>query len=225
MSRHAPTGTVTATRIAEVVGRLRTRPAYAGARDGPAAGHWRRAAPRRRAPPQRARPRRAARPLADHGDSRLRDAARGGVRRRAPGRGDVHPHPRRTGPHLGPRSRPGSATTRPLTSTAPRPRRCPGSPAPTRRPWADLPAYPSGHGYYPAGLPELQQRLAEGYRRRGLPTDPEQVFVTVGALTAATIAARAPALDPVTGCWWRCPAIPMPRRPSRAQAPGSSRSR
>lgn len=56
---------------------------------------------------------------------------------------------------------------------------------------ADLPAYLAGHGYYPAGLPELQQVLADGYAARGLPTEPGQVLVTTGALAAAAVAARA----------------------------------
>ncbi len=54
-----------------------------------------------------------------------------------------------------------------------------------------LPAYLSGHGYFPAGLPSLQARLAASFTRRGLPTTPEQVMVTSGALAAAAVAARA----------------------------------
>jgi DNA-binding transcriptional MocR family regulator len=56
---------------------------------------------------------------------------------------------------------------------------------------AALPAYLSGHGYYPAGLPALQARLAAAYDARGLPTRPEQILVTSGALAAAAITARA----------------------------------
>lgn len=56
---------------------------------------------------------------------------------------------------------------------------------------ADLPAYLGGHGYFPAGLPELQQAIASSYDARGLPTVPEQVMVTPGALAAASIIARA----------------------------------
>lgn len=54
-----------------------------------------------------------------------------------------------------------------------------------------LPAYLAGHGYYPAGLPALQARLAAGFTDRGLPTRPEQVLVTSGALAAAAVIARA----------------------------------
>ncbi|MBB6626638.1 PLP-dependent aminotransferase family protein [Nocardioides sp. KIGAM211] len=56
---------------------------------------------------------------------------------------------------------------------------------------ADLPAYLGGHGYFPAGLPELQRAIAASYDARGLPTDPEQVMVTPGALSAASIVAQA----------------------------------
>ncbi|MGI8646419.1 MAG: PLP-dependent aminotransferase family protein, partial [Nocardioides sp.] len=55
----------------------------------------------------------------------------------------------------------------------------------------DLPAYLSGHGYYPAGLPRLQQSIAAAYDARGLPTDPDQIMVTAGALSAASIVAQA----------------------------------
>lgn len=55
----------------------------------------------------------------------------------------------------------------------------------------ELPAYLSGHGYYPAGLPALQSALAASYDARGLPTRPEQILVTSGALGAVAVAARA----------------------------------
>jgi DNA-binding transcriptional MocR family regulator len=38
-----------------------------------------------------------------------------------------------------------------------------------------------GHGYNPAGLPELRARLAERFAVRGAPTTPEQLMVTSGA--------------------------------------------
>jgi DNA-binding transcriptional MocR family regulator len=56
---------------------------------------------------------------------------------------------------------------------------------------ADLPAYLGGHGYFPAGLPQLQQAVAATYDARGLPTDPGQIMVTPGALSAASITAQA----------------------------------
>lgn len=56
---------------------------------------------------------------------------------------------------------------------------------------ADLPPYLSGHGYFPAGLPALQRAIAATYDERGLPTDPDQVMVTPGALSAASIVSLA----------------------------------
>jgi DNA-binding transcriptional MocR family regulator len=56
---------------------------------------------------------------------------------------------------------------------------------------AELPAYLGGHGYFPAGLPALQERIAAGYAARGLPTDPDQILVTPGALSATAIVAQA----------------------------------
>ena len=56
---------------------------------------------------------------------------------------------------------------------------------------AELPAYLGGHGYFPAGLPQLQRAIAATYDARGLPTDPDQVMVTAGALSAASIVAQA----------------------------------
>jgi DNA-binding transcriptional MocR family regulator len=56
---------------------------------------------------------------------------------------------------------------------------------------AELPAYLGGHGYFPAGLPTLQAAIARRYDERGLPTDPDQVIVTAGALAAAALVAQA----------------------------------
>ena len=39
----------------------------------------------------------------------------------------------------------------------------------------------SGHGYHPAGLPELRGRIAERFAVRGAPTSGEQIMVTSGA--------------------------------------------
>ncbi|TGN66374.1 PLP-dependent aminotransferase family protein [Nocardioides eburneiflavus] len=55
----------------------------------------------------------------------------------------------------------------------------------------ELPAYLSGPGYFPLGVPALQARIAAAYEARGLPTVPEQVMVTAGALAAASIVAQA----------------------------------
>ncbi|MEI2809285.1 MAG: PLP-dependent aminotransferase family protein [Nocardioides sp.] len=54
----------------------------------------------------------------------------------------------------------------------------------------ELPGYLAGHGYYLAGLPELQAAVAQSFEARGLPTLPEQILITPGALSATAIAAR-----------------------------------
>ncbi len=56
---------------------------------------------------------------------------------------------------------------------------------------AALPAYLTGHGYFPLGLPELREAIADRYRRRGLPTTSDQVLVTSGAIAAIAAAAQA----------------------------------
>jgi DNA-binding transcriptional MocR family regulator len=53
---------------------------------------------------------------------------------------------------------------------------------------ADLPRLLPGHGYHPQGLPELRARIADRYTARGLPTTPEHVLVTAGALHAVAVA-------------------------------------
>ncbi|MCX6401654.1 MAG: PLP-dependent aminotransferase family protein [Propionibacteriales bacterium] len=52
---------------------------------------------------------------------------------------------------------------------------------------ADLPAHLGGHGYFPAGMPALQAAIAASYDARGLPTTPEQIIVTPGALAATAV--------------------------------------
>jgi DNA-binding transcriptional MocR family regulator len=56
---------------------------------------------------------------------------------------------------------------------------------------AELPEYLGGHGYFPAGLPLLQESIAAAYEARGLPTSPDQIMVTPGALSAASVVAQA----------------------------------
>ncbi|MBO0847186.1 MAG: PLP-dependent aminotransferase family protein, partial [Nocardioides sp.] len=55
----------------------------------------------------------------------------------------------------------------------------------------DLPLYLGGHGYFPTGLPALQEAIAATYDARGLPTDPDQVLVVPGALSALMVVAQA----------------------------------
>ncbi len=56
---------------------------------------------------------------------------------------------------------------------------------------ADLPLYLGGHGYFPTGLPALQEAVAATYDDRGVATDPAQVLVVPGALSALMIVAQA----------------------------------
>ncbi len=56
---------------------------------------------------------------------------------------------------------------------------------------SELPAYLGGHGYFPAGLMRLREVLAETYAERGLPTTPDQIMVTSGALAGAATIAQA----------------------------------
>jgi DNA-binding transcriptional MocR family regulator len=62
-----------------------------------------------------------------------------------------------------------------------------------------LPAYLHGHGYDTYGLPVLREAIARRYARRGLPTAPEQIFVTGGAQHALDLLLRClvSPLDPV----------------------------
>ena len=76
----------------------------------------------------------------------------------------------------------------------------------------ELPAHLGGHGYFPAGLPLLQAAIAATYDARGLPTRPEQIMVTPGALTATAIVAQA-----LTGAGDRV-VVETPSYPNATQA-------
>ena len=52
-----------------------------------------------------------------------------------------------------------------------------------------LPELLSGSGYLPDGLDDLRERIAQRFLDRGLDTDPAQIVVTTGALSAFTIVA------------------------------------
>lgn len=54
-----------------------------------------------------------------------------------------------------------------------------------------LPRLLAGPGYCPEGLPDLREAIAARYCARGLATDPDQIIVTTGALTALNIITRA----------------------------------
>ncbi|MCU1557965.1 MAG: PLP-dependent aminotransferase family protein [Microbacteriaceae bacterium] len=55
---------------------------------------------------------------------------------------------------------------------------------------AELPAYLRDPGFDPIGLPVLRAAIADRYTARGLPTEPEQVMVTIGAQHAIALLAR-----------------------------------
>ncbi|MGW0859953.1 SCO1417 family MocR-like transcription factor [Streptomyces sp. NPDC002690] len=48
----------------------------------------------------------------------------------------------------------------------------------------ELPPYAHTHGDYPAGLPALRRMIADRYTEHGVPTMPEQIMVTTGAMGA-----------------------------------------
>jgi DNA-binding transcriptional MocR family regulator len=54
-----------------------------------------------------------------------------------------------------------------------------------------LPLHLATPGYHPQGLPALREEIAAAYEARGLPTSPDQIIVTAGALAATSIAIRA----------------------------------
>jgi DNA-binding transcriptional MocR family regulator len=55
---------------------------------------------------------------------------------------------------------------------------------------AELDRVAHGHGYHPAGLPELRERLAALHCDNGVPTMPDQIVVTGGAQQAVALTAR-----------------------------------
>lgn len=55
----------------------------------------------------------------------------------------------------------------------------------------ELPGYLGGHGYFPTALPQLAEAIAARYEADGLPTTPDQVVVTAGALAGTAVAAAA----------------------------------
>lgn len=63
-------------------------------------------------------------------------------------------------------------------------------PAAARAAAEELPHFLPSSGYDPVGLPHLREAIAERYRLRGLPTDPEEILVTVGAQQAIALIAR-----------------------------------
>ena len=56
---------------------------------------------------------------------------------------------------------------------------------------AELPGHLPETGYFPSGLPALREAVAQRYAERGLPTEPDQVIVTSGGLSALAVVVRA----------------------------------
>ena len=55
----------------------------------------------------------------------------------------------------------------------------------------ELPRWLDHHGYDPLGLPPLREAIAARFTARGLPTRPEQILVTNGAMHALDLSIRA----------------------------------
>ncbi|MBV9943367.1 MAG: PLP-dependent aminotransferase family protein [Solirubrobacterales bacterium] len=55
----------------------------------------------------------------------------------------------------------------------------------------ELPRWLDHHGYDPLGLPPLRRAIAARFEQRGLPTRPQQILVTNGALQAIDLTIRA----------------------------------
>ena len=53
----------------------------------------------------------------------------------------------------------------------------------------DLPGYLSGSGYHPLGLEVLRRAIALRFNERGVPTEPDQIIVTSGALSSMALVA------------------------------------
>ncbi|WP_405365184.1 PLP-dependent aminotransferase family protein [Kitasatospora sp. NBC_00039] len=54
-----------------------------------------------------------------------------------------------------------------------------------------LPAYAAGHGHFPTGVPVLREAVARRFTERGLPTTPDQILITIGAMGGLHLVQRA----------------------------------
>jgi DNA-binding transcriptional MocR family regulator len=86
---------------------------------------------------------------------------------------------------------PGPSGTDAIDLTCAAPTAPPGVTAAYEAAVAELPAHLTKNGYYPSGLPALREAIAQRYDERGLPTQPEQILVTSGALSALAVVVRA----------------------------------
>lgn len=86
---------------------------------------------------------------------------------------------------------PGDGSDDVIDLTCASPTAPPGTAAAYEQALEDLPTYLAGSGYHPAGLRVLREAIAARYTDRGLPTYPDQIVVTTGALAAMAVVARA----------------------------------
>lgn len=70
------------------------------------------------------------------------------------------------------------------------PRATPGLMLAYERAMEELPRFLGSTGYEPHGLLTLREAVADRYRERGMPTEPDQILITSGALSAIAILAR-----------------------------------
>ena len=73
---------------------------------------------------------------------------------------------------------------------------------------ADLPAYATGDGYLPFGLPVLREVVAARYSAAGVPTTAEQILITSGAQHAFTLVVSTLS-DPGDRVLIECPTYPV----------------
>lgn len=107
------------------------------------------------------------------------------------GSGSVTSLPNAVGPELGRHHAPGVETGGMYDLTCAASPAVPGISTAVTVALEDLALHLGAPGYHPQGLPELRAEVAAGYEARGLPTTPDQIIVTAGALAATSIAVRA----------------------------------
>ncbi|TDD58786.1 PLP-dependent aminotransferase family protein [Kribbella antibiotica] len=107
------------------------------------------------------------------------------------GSGSVTALPSKVGPELGRHHAPGIDTEGLYDFTCAAPAAVPGISTAVAAASTQLPVHLATPGYHPQGLPELRAEVAAMYDDRGLPTSPDQIIITAGALAATSIAIRA----------------------------------
>ncbi|TDO45096.1 hypothetical protein EV643_114241 [Kribbella sp. VKM Ac-2527] len=107
------------------------------------------------------------------------------------GSGSITALPTKVEPELGRHHAPGIDTDGLSDFTCAAPTAVPGISTAVAEALEDLPFHLATPGYHPQGLPVLREEVAASYEARGLPTSPDQIVVTAGALAATSIAIRA----------------------------------